>query len=62
MTDIMSKKGGRPTKRPSAEQLAILYETGTAKDIAEEYGVAVSTVRGWIRKVRAMARSEEVKK
>lgn len=62
MTDIKSKKGGRPSKRPSAEQLAMLYETVTAKDIAEEFGVSVSTVRGWIRKVRATARSEEVRK
>lgn len=48
MTTIARKKGGRPTKKPSLEMLAMLYEQMTAKEIAEQYGVKESTVRSWL--------------
>lgn len=50
--DIPMKVGGRPTKRPSAEVLCEMYKVHTAKEIAEEYGVAISTVRSWICRLR----------
>lgn len=52
---IKKKKAGRPTRRPTIEQLAMLYEMSTAADIAKEYEVSVATVRGWIRKARIEA-------
>lgn len=48
MTTIPTKKSGRPTKKPSLEMLAMLYEHMTAKEIAEKYGVKESTVRSWL--------------
>lgn len=49
---IPKKEGGRPSKRPSNEQLALLYQANTAKAIAEKYGVSEYTVRNWIAKAR----------
>lgn len=46
------KKGGRPTKRPSLDMLDMLYQTMTAKEIAEQYGVKEATVRSWISRAR----------
>lgn len=46
------KKGGRPTKKPSDAQLAIMYQTMTATEIGKEFDVSPNTVRNWIRKVR----------
>lgn len=44
---VTKKKGGRPTKKPDVQTFARLYEQHTSKEIAEQYGVKESTVRGW---------------
>lgn len=49
---IKKKVGGRPSKKPSEAELSMLYESMTATEIAEKYGVAVSTVRSWITQYR----------
>lgn len=49
---IISKKKGRPSKRPSDEELAMLYSAMTAREVAEHYGVSVSTVKAWIASTR----------
>ena len=49
---IAKKKGGRPTKKPSNEELARLSSEMTAREIGERFGVSVHTVRNWIRKAR----------
>lgn len=49
---VPTKKGGRPTNRPRAEVLAILYTEMTATEIGELYGVAPRTVRGWLTRYR----------
>lgn len=49
---IASKKKGRPSKRPSNAELSMLYSGMTAKEIAIHYGVALSTVKTWIRLAR----------
>jgi transposase len=48
----MLKKPGRVSKKPENKELLKMYETMTASEIAEKYGVATSTVRGWINKTR----------
>lgn len=53
---IAKKRGGRPSKRPSNEELAMLYQNMTAKQIGEYFGVSEYTVRNWIFK----ARKEEI--
>lgn len=52
---IASKKKGRPSKRPSNAELSMLYSGMTAREVAVHYGVALSTVKTWIR----LARKEE---
>ena len=47
---------GKPSKRPTAEELSEMYSKMTAKQVAEHYGVAASTVRAWI----AYYRKQEV--
>ena len=49
---ISKKVGGRPSKRPSNAELAMLYSSMTAKELANHYGVAEATVRTWIQKAR----------
>ena len=49
---LFVKKSGRPSNKPNDEKLLTLYQTMTAAQIAETYGVAVSTVKGWIRSAR----------
>lgn len=49
---ISSKPKGRPSKRPSNEELSSLYSKMTAKELAAHYGVALSTVKTWIRLAR----------
>lgn len=46
------KKRGFKSKAPSDEQLLTEYVNMTAKEIGEKYGVAESTVRGWIQGAR----------
>lgn len=45
---IQAKPKGKQSKRPPVEELAKLYATMTAKEVAEHYGVATSTVKAWI--------------
>ena len=49
---LFVKKSGRPSNKPDDEMLLTLYQTMTAAQIAKTYGVAVSTVKGWIRSAR----------
>jgi len=53
----VKKKRGKPSKRPTEAELAELYARMTAKQVAEHYGVATSTVKTWI----AYYRKQEVK-
>lgn len=46
------KKGGRPSKRPTDDELNELYKTMSASEIAKKFGVSEHTVRGWIYKAR----------
>lgn len=39
-------------KKPSIQELSKLYETHTAPEIAEKYGVKVTTVRSWLKRAR----------
>lgn len=52
-------KGGRPSRKPNDEDLALLYSQYTASEIAEMMGVKVATVRSWIARQRAAARQQE---
>lgn len=52
-------KGGRPSRKPNDEDLALLYSQYTASEIAEMMGVKVATVRSWIARQRAAAKAEE---
>lgn len=49
---ITKKKGGRPSKKPDINVLNMLYQTMTAKQIAEHYDVKEATVRSWIARAR----------
>lgn len=44
----LKKVRGKPSKRPSEQELSALYVKMTAQEIADHYGVAASTVRAWI--------------
>jgi uncharacterized protein YjcR len=57
---IKRKAGGRPTNRPPKEQLAMLYSSMTAQEIATYYGVSVATVRSWIARYRKEDNNMEV--
>lgn len=56
---IPVKKGGRPSKCPSNEKLAELYQEMTAKEIAKKYKVSEYTVRNWINKARKEVSNNE---
>lgn len=58
---IPKKKGGRPSKKPSMETLSSLYEHMTAREIAEKYGVSVSTVNTWLWNYRKSENSNDEK-
>lgn len=47
------KKPGPRSKMPDPRVLSELYVDHTAAEIASQYGVSVSTVKAWLRKVRA---------
>lgn len=53
---------GRTTRNPGSERLYELYvvQNLTARQIAEMYGVAEGTVRGWIYRLNKEVRSKEV--
>ena len=59
MVEFPRKKGGRPSKRPSNQELSFLYGSMTAQELAEHYGVSVCTVRGWIVKARKEEGADE---
>lgn len=46
------KAAGRPTNRPSEQELVKLYEEHSASQIAKMYGVTESAVRRWIQYYR----------
>lgn len=48
----LKKATGRLSKRPAEAELSAMYQKMTAKEIAEHYGVATSTVKGWIYSYR----------
>ena len=48
----LKKTRGKPSKRPPEKELSELYAKMTAKEVAEHYGVAPSTVRAWIAHYR----------
>lgn len=49
---IEAKKKGRRSRKPSEQELAMMYSQMTAKEVGERYGVAETTVRRWIREYR----------
>ena len=50
---ILRKKGsGRPTTKPSIEQLAKDYGEMPVKEVAKKYKVAEATVRSWVFQAR----------
>ena len=53
------KKNGRPTKRPDLQLLSMLYQTMTAKEIAQQYCVSESTVRSWVSRARKQQEREQ---
>lgn len=44
----LKKTRGKPSKRPTEQELSAMYAKMTAQEIAAHYGVAASTVRAWI--------------
>lgn len=51
----MTKKRGRKSKRPadlSDERLLLLYSVNSARELAEEFGCAESTMKAWIKKAK----------
>lgn len=50
---IPRKKGsGRPTTKPSVEQLAKDYGELSVKEVAKKYKVKEATIRSWVFKAR----------
>ena len=43
---------GRPSNRPTLNQLKKDYQRLSVKEVAEKYGVAESTVRTWVFRAR----------
>lgn len=50
--NIPRKRSGRPSNRPTDAELAMLYSSMTAKQLAAHYKVSVPTVRAWIQRAR----------
>ena len=50
----LKKTRGKKSKRPSEQELSELYARMTAKEVAEHYGVSVSTVKTWIAYYRKL--------
>lgn len=55
---IPYKQIGRPTNRPTVEELAEVYAKCSLEETAELYGVAKSTVRNWITAYRKEAKAQ----
>lgn len=58
--EIERKKGGRPSKKPPKEVLAMLYQRMTAPEIAKHYGVSESAVRTWLHDYRQEDKKEVI--
>lgn len=54
MLKEIKKRRGKISKMPCEAELAKLYSKMTAKEIAGQFGVAPSTVRGWISYYRKL--------
>jgi uncharacterized protein YjcR len=54
MSDVIipRKKGGRPSKRPTAYELSVMYRFMTSVEIAKKYDVSPATVRSWLCRYR----------
>ena len=60
MTGLEKRKGGRPSKKPTANELILLRSGGlTNKQIGEHFGVAESTVLAWLHQYRKELEKEE---
>lgn len=53
------KKPGRPTDRPSEQELLEKYKKYNSRQIAAQYGVTPSAVRGWIYYYRQLHKAEQ---
>lgn len=49
---IPVKRRGRPTNRPSAQELSSVYAKHTMRETAEYYDVSINTVKGWLSHYR----------
>ena len=49
---MIRKQSGRKSKKPSKVELEMLYSQMSAREVAEHYEVAESTVRKWIGEYR----------
>ena len=49
---MIRKQSGRKSKKPSKVELEMLYSQMSGREVAEQYGVAESTVRKWIGEYR----------
>ena len=54
---IPAKKRGRRAIKPSEEELAMLYSSMTAGEIAKHYNVKETTVRKWLYDYRKRGRT-----
>ena len=59
MNMFEKKKNGRPSVRPDLSTLSMLYQTMTAKEIAQQYNVSESTVRSWVSRARKQQEREQ---
>ena len=50
----VKKTRGKQSKRPTEQELAEIYSRMTAREVAEHYGVSVSTVKTWIAYYRKL--------
>lgn len=55
---VKEKKSGRMSQIPDESELVAKYAVMTAKELAEEYGVAEITVRRWIARYRKLEKSQ----
>ena len=56
---MIRKQSGRKSKKPTEAELEMLYSQMSAREVAEHYGVAESTVRKWIGKYRKESKNAE---
>lgn len=56
---MIRKQSGRKSKKPTQSELEMLYSQMSAREVAEHYGVAESTVRKWIGDYRKESNNAE---